>query len=280
MLKPLFLIITIILFISYIILIHTINTSNYEYTSNINTKWIVIQYDDRDLTNHSFNKLITTNKEYCKLHGLDYVFINKNYDNYPPYWIKVKIIYDMIHNDKYNKYDGFIWIDSDAVFSNKHKNILSLINNNHSFYISPDPITFYSSLIYGKDLYKKDIKLYEIMIHKFIETINNLFSNNLSLCVGVFMVKNNKVGKELINKWWNKYNPSAWSKKNNKWHTDGIWAGIDYEQGTFNSIIYPIYSNHIKVLHSSVLSDINYNNSNSYVSHYMGNRKEIIDDHY
>ena len=118
------------------------------------------------------------------------------------------------------------------------------------------------------------------MIHKFIETINNLFLNNLSLCVGVFMVKNNKVGKELINKWWNKYNPSAWSKKNNKWHTDGIWAGIDYEQGTFNSIIYPKYKNNIGILPWNILNNNTRSNKNAYISHYMFDRKEIINKEY
>jgi hypothetical protein len=41
----------------------------------------------------------------------------KNYDMYPPYWVKVKIIYDMMHNDAYNKYKGFIYIIFFSFFS-------------------------------------------------------------------------------------------------------------------------------------------------------------------
>ena len=78
-----------------------INPLDGEYSYNINQKWLVIQYDDRDLTNHPYNKLININKEYCKLYNLDYKFISKGYDNYSPYWVKVKILHDFINNDKY-----------------------------------------------------------------------------------------------------------------------------------------------------------------------------------
>ena len=35
----------------------------------------------------------------CKLNNLDYIYIKNNYNNYPPYWVKVKILYDFINND-------------------------------------------------------------------------------------------------------------------------------------------------------------------------------------
>ena len=275
----------IIIILIIIIIIYTINTINtnqidYKYNINVNQKYLVIQYDDRDLTNHSYNKLIKINKEYCKLHNLDYIYIKNNYNNYPPYWVKVKILYDFINNDKYKHYDGFIWIDTDAVFSNKHKNILSLIDDKHSFYISPDTLTYAISAVLNiSDIYD-DVNLYHILIYGMINNINNIIPIYRPLCVGVFLVKNNQDGKNIINTWWSKYNSKRWVYNNNSWHTDGIWAGIDYEQGSFNTYIYPEFKNSIKVLHSSALSDINNKHPNSYVSHYMGSRKKFIDQHY
>ena len=247
---------------------------------NTNQKWLVIQYDDRDLSNHPYNKLITVNKEYCKLYNLDYVFIGSNYHKYSPYWVKVKILHDFINNDKYKHYDGFIWIDSDAVFSNKHKNILSLLNNTDSFYISPDTMTYNISTQVNTDIYDSNVKLHHALMYTMINNFNNIVPIYNPLCVGVFLIKNNQTGKDIINTWWNTYNPKMWSKVDNKWHTDGEWAGVDYEQGSFNTYIYPEFKKSIKVLHSSALSDINYRHPNSYVSHYMGSRKKFIDQHY
>jgi len=126
----------IFIIINLIIFIISINPSDYQNNNNVNQKWLVIQYDNRDLTNHPYNKLININKEYCKLYNLDYIFVKNNYNNYPPFWVKVKILYDFINNDKYKHYDGFMWLDTDAVFSDKHKNILSLINDNIFLYIT------------------------------------------------------------------------------------------------------------------------------------------------
>jgi hypothetical protein len=271
--------IIIIIIIILIIGIIGINPLDNTYNNN-NQKWLVIQYDDRDLSNHPYNKLIKVNKEYCKLYNLDYIFIGSNYSNYPPYWVKVKILHDFINNNKYKHYDGFIWIDSDAVFSNKHKNILSLLNKEQSFYISPDTLSYYISSLSNTDIYDSNISFNYYLMHRMINNLYDIFPNYCVLCVGVFLIKNNKTGKDIINTWWNKYNPQMWTKIDNKWHTDGVWAGIDYEQGSFNTHIYPKFKKSIKVLHSSALSDINYKHSNSYVSHYMGSRKKFIDEHY
>jgi hypothetical protein len=257
-----------------------VNPLDGEYSYNINQKWLVIQYDDRDLTNHPYNKLVNINKEYCKLYNLDYTFINKGYDNYSPYWVKVKILHDYINDDKYKHYDGFIWIDTDAVFSNKDKNILSLTNDTHSLYISPDTITYNLSTQLETDIYDNNLKLHHALLFTILNNFNNIIPIYNPLCVGVFLIKNNEIGKNIINEWWDTYNPDMWNKINGKWQTDGEWAGLDYEQGSFTTFIYPEFKKSIKVLHSSALADINYKHANSYVSHYMGSRKKFIDQHY
>jgi len=147
------------------------------------------------------------------------------------------------------------------------------------FYISPNTITYNISIILNTDIYDNDINLFHILIYGIINNINNI--NNIipiynQLCAGVFLVKNNKDGKNIINEWLSKYNSQNWRYNNNSWHTDGFFAGIEYEQGVFNTYIYPQFKKSIKVLHSSALSDINYKHPNSYVSHYMGTRKKFI----
>jgi hypothetical protein len=162
----------------------------------------------------------------------------------PVYWMKVKIITDILNNN--SKYKGIIWLDTDAVFTNMNKSIRDILNNNNSFYIGTDPPE-----------YNQDV-----------------------LCVGTWIVKNNDIGIKIMNDWLNNYNSSLWIKKDNNWHTDEEWAGIAYEQGTFNSIIYPKYKNDIQILPWDIFNNDTRSNKNAYISHYMGGKKESINKEY
>lgn len=213
--------------------------------------YLVVQFDNRDFftnvielfINSDFNKLIKINKDYSKNHNLDYMY-TKSYDNtIPVYWMKVKIITDLINNTDYK---GIIWLDTDAVFTHENKSILDILNNDKSFYISTDPPEY----------------------------------NESALCVGTWIVKNNNIGVKIMNDWMNSYDPSLWRLEKNNWITDTNWAGIAYEQGSFNQIIYPKYKNHIEVLRWDIFNNDNKYNENSYISHYMGPKKELINDYY
>jgi hypothetical protein len=46
--------------------------------------WLIIQYDDRPLT-ELYNRLIDRNKYYCSKQGYIYKFITSEYENLPPY---------------------------------------------------------------------------------------------------------------------------------------------------------------------------------------------------
>jgi len=270
--------IKIYIFIFFIIILHyTFSKINLPYIIN-NNEWIVIQYDNRDLTNTNFQKLMNKNKLYCNNNNIDYIYISKNYDMYPPYWVKVKIIYDMMHNDAYNKYKGFIWMDTDAVFSDENKKLSSYINNHDSFYISCDPPDQRTQNIYLAN-----------SIYYFINSINFINNNILKdisipihyvKCVGVFFVKNNIIGKKIMTDWWNKFNPNDWKKINDKWQTDGEWAGITYEQGAYNKYIYNKYIQYTKVYSHKILADADINNNEMYISHFMGDKKSLIDLYY
>lgn len=235
------------------ILILLVIHKNYYINKYVNTKTnecLVVQFDNRDFftniaelfTNSDFNKLIKINQSYCKEHNIDYMFTNVYDNEIPVYWMKVKIITDLINNTNY-KY--IIWIDTDAVFTHHHKSILSLLNNK-SFYISKDPPEY----------------------------------NENALCVGTWIVKNNDIGSKIMNDWMNSYNPSMWIKENNQWSTQSNWAGIAYEQGSFNELIYPKYKDHIEIFPWYVFNNDIKDNPNSYISHYMGPKKELINNHY
>jgi hypothetical protein len=241
-----------IIFILLIILIIFKNSYS-DYNNNIinNNEYLVIQFDNRDFftsiielfNDNNFHKLIKINENYCKKHKLDYMFISSYDNSIPIYWMKVKIIRDILNNG--SSYKGIIWLDTDAVFTNMNKSILDIFDNN-SFYISKDPPDY----------------------------------NEKSLCVGVWIVKNNNIGKQIMNDWMNTYDSTLWKKINDKWTTTSDWASIAYEQGSFNDYIYPKYKNSIHVLPWYVFNNDIKNNQRSYVSHYMGPKKELINTHF
>jgi hypothetical protein len=140
--------------------------------------YLVVQFDNRSFfqniaelfTMSDFNKLVKINQSYCKNHNIDYIFTNEYDNNIPVYWMKVKIITDLINNTNYK---GIIWLDTDAVFTHNNKSILDILNN-HTFYIATDPPEY----------------------------------SQETLCVGTWIVKNNNIGINLMNDWLNSYNSS------------------------------------------------------------------------
>jgi hypothetical protein len=239
----------IILFILLLIVIYK-NKYIDKYT-DIPTKkndYLLVQFDNREFfqnvietfTNSDFNKLIKVNKEYCNLHNIDYLYVKKYDNSVPVYWMKVKIITHLINNTDYK---AIIWMDTDAVFTHLDKSIFDLINNK-SFYISMDPPQW----------------------------------NQIN--AGTWIVKNDEMGVKIMNDWMDTYDHSLWYFRNNSWYTDSAWVGDAYEQGTFNTIIYPKYKDYIEVLPWYIFNNNIKDNPNAYMSHYMLNTKELINQHY
>ena len=246
----------VLLYIFVIILFVTYSYKNIDYYTNSiinNNDYLVLQYDNRDFFQNimeyfnpsDYHKLIKVNEEYCLNHNLDYMFLSSYDYDMPVYWMKVKIITDILNNN--SKYKGIIWLDSDAVFTNMDKSIRNVLDNNKSFYIATDPPEF----------------------------------NEKQLNAGTWIVKNNDIGIKIMNDWLNNYNSSFWIKKDDNWHTDMVWAGIAYEQGSFNSIIYPKYKDHIDVLKWNIFNNDTRSNKDAYISHYLGNpKKKLINKEY
>ena len=206
--------------------------------------WLIIQYDDRPLT-ELYNRLIDRNKYYCNKHGYIYKFISSGYENLPPYWRKVKIVLDYLNSDKYK---GIMWLDTDATIFNFDikLGLFDSSNNTKSFY-------------------------------KSINSVGNKIFN-----AGVWIVKNTIQGKQIMNDWMNLYDPNTWYKKNGAWHTNGYWADIDYEQGSFAFKVIPKYNNNIKTLNEPFLQGLNKNGANAkagkiFVLYFYSNNKEKIE---
>ena len=163
--------------------------------------YAVVQYDNRHLNKHK-RALQQINKYYCKLHGYEYIFISKTYD-IPLYWVKVKIVKDLLHT---NKYKGILWLDTDAVIHDFYSSLASICLPNHSFYYSN-----------------------ELVLNGTAD--NNTYRFN----AGVWFILNTVQGKDIIDDWFKLYDSVKWYKQSDKWKTDGKWAGDNYEQGAFET---------------------------------------------
>ena len=171
-------------------------------------RFLILQYDNRAL-NDNMLELTKINKSYCETHNYEYRFIDTSYD-LPVYWIKVYLVNEILKTDKY---DGVLWLDTDACIYNATIKLENLILENKSFYLSPD---------------------------------NKIWPAKFN--AGVFMVLNTNTGKQMIEEWMKCYNEKDWTKdvNNNKFSTSGSWAGTVYEQGSFTNYILPKYNDEIK----------------------------------
>jgi len=167
--------------------------------------WAIVQYDNRPL-NDKYTKLMERNKQYCGKHGYDHIFISQEYD-IPPYWRKVKVVQDTLP-----KYEGILWLDTDATVYNIDKPLTSFRKEGKSFYYSPD---------------------------------GPLLSSEMN--AGVWLVLNDEIGKDIMDEWFNSYSPDNWIRENTKWTSKGDWAGYTYEQGAFVKLVKPVYTQALEI---------------------------------
>jgi len=145
-------------------------------------------------------ELMTYNVDYCRKQGYIY---SRTFDNFdiPPYWIKVLLVKQVMIAHPEVQY--IAWLDSDAVVHDQKRRIETLFPADKDFLISYCPWG-------GGDLN-----------------------------VGAFYIRVNDTTRQLVNDWWNCYTTTNWKKVDGKWKSDGPWAGIDYEQGSFNEKVLP-----------------------------------------
>ncbi len=259
----------IVLFICIILIHLDINNYSYksftyysQYKSNNNVQQLTSKYKNiiflyshdyktlPDYCQYAFNNL----KKYCDLHNYK-IIIKNHYPNntISPYWLRVKDLLELSNNYPQDS-TIIIYLDLDTIINLKYKNIKineliynidTLDNNNYDIYI-------------GKD----------IILYKYINT-------------GVIIIKNSEYTKNLLQYWYNYYNPIYWKYKNNKWtcmkdNSSCVWAGYEYEQGSLEHIYKNnLYNSqkHIKILHTSFCSTRN-PNKDAFIYHFMARNNQ------
>jgi hypothetical protein len=172
--------------------------------------------------------LMARNQAYCKKHGYEYIFVSEGYDNLPPYWRKTQLVKDLLFTDKYS---GILWLDTDACVFDMDRKLSTIELAKYYFYFSKD--------MHGS-----------------------------KFCAGVWMVKNSRIGKEIMTKWIDAYNPESWRNKNGVWRTNNTWAGPMYEQGAFEKHILPHYIKYMKEYPHTMLQSIDWNNPDTFILHF------------
>jgi hypothetical protein len=150
----------------------------------------------------------------------------------PPYWTKVQLAIDTLKEC----YEGVMWIDTDAVVV-KNKPIQAFFDGHHDMVCSPD---------------------------------SNVWAMVSPFNAGIWMVK--KSGLDILHKWMSTYNKDNWTFDGTKWHSNGIWAGDTYEQGSFSKHILPVYQDRIKIVSWNVFQDIR-KTEDAFTLHFSDNQK-------
>jgi len=204
--------------------------------------YAVLQYDNRPLS-EEYLILQKSNRDYCTFHGYDYLFYQREFD-IPPYWIKVFLVRRVLNSGKYK---GVLWLDTDAVIHNNSLSLFGLTrlkSDQYHFYYSPD---------------------------------NPRWASPFN--AGVFLVKNSIIGRQIIETWWNSYNPSVWIyDKELGWCTDCEWAGSNYEQGSFVEQVMPVYQQYMCALSNEVLQGIEAS-PQAFTLHFAAKLKRFIPDY-
>lgn len=165
--------------------------------------YALVQYDDRDTT--IFKELLKNNKNYADLNGITYLFCKSGWDHLPPWWRKVFLVKEILQH-----YDAVLWVDSDATIVSK-EHFSTLFRDKH-FVLSPNP------------------PLLEL---------NSLSMFTAPFCAGIWGVRNTPEGFSIMDRWVSGYDEKLWKKKDEVWeHAVGLYGGIAYEQGYFESGIW------------------------------------------
>ena len=186
---------------------------------NFSLPWLVYQYDDRELSDIDL-KFMDFVKKYCEKHQYIYKFESTPVPDLPPYWVKVKKVKELLDS---NQYQGILWLDTDALIVDSERTLSSFfINASISMIVSRDSVAF----------------------------------SHGPFNAGVWIVKNDAHGRDIMSDWMNLYNPNDWTKENGKWTSSGAWSGDTYEQGSFVKHILPKHDNHIHFVNWDVFQDI------------------------
>jgi hypothetical protein len=218
-----------------------LNNINVQVPLLLKPSILCIQFDDRKGITFVDNSK-KNNSFACKYFGFKYHFSDKSFHDIP--YIN-KLIY--LRQQMQTECDYVMWIDSDAYICPSFD--ANIIINNYpdaALLISRDPEFVYKqNLIEPKGHYPV-------------------------FCAGVFIVKNNSIGLEMLEFMIEHLTKPEKIKMYKKLDPEKTWAGFLYEQGIMNVAIRK-YRKHCALLHFEYLNNSPHNlNENSWVIHAMG----------
>jgi len=207
-----------------------------EHFQNETKRVCVVQFDTRMGTVENLDHLMFLNMRRCAKDTSCHYYFSSDNLGISPFWSKVKHVQNQLNNN----YDYVMWMDTDAVID------------------LPD-----------------DLKLVDFIEH-YIGDKDMLISNDMhpwdgSFNAGVWIVRNNEKGKEIIREWLNLYDHNLWKQENNKWTCpEQEWAECPgYEQGCFASNIINRYDNNISKVNWVILN-------NPYLDQFEANQRGVI----
>lgn len=173
-------------------------------TNSKKFKILIFSADDRNVDFIDVHKNSTN--AYCKKHGYDYIYHNKNYDGVPVYWSKLMYMKQYLEK---GSYDYVMWMDTDANVIDTNIRIEDIINE-----------------------YDPTYKKYHIYIG------NDYFSFTYN--AGLFIIKTSPIGISFINQCIDELKTRCVNSRG-EYDLGKIWAGICYEQGRMNKVINESY---------------------------------------
>ena len=180
-------------------------------------------------------------QSYCDLHGYTYIFqteyINKL--DLPIYWKKIQLVRDHLPY-----YDYVMWLDSDTIICNNSIPLENVIDLNKSIFI-------------GKDF-------------------NRFFGIFMPYCAGVFIIKNNYIGKKFLDECIDTYINNSECKVDNTYTLNGRWAGECYEQGVMNKLLkLSYYKKHLYELPLYVVINSKFISTDTIILHKFGDKNSV-----
>jgi hypothetical protein len=185
-----------------------------------------------------YKPLIERNKKYCKMNGYQHTFVKSGYDHLPPYWRKVQLTIDTLKNNPSCK--GVMWLDTDAAIADYKKTIEGYMKPEKSMYIARQS--------------------------------NEPFNS------GVWFVRNDAKGLEIMNSWLESYKETEWVKNSGSWQTSGPFGGVNYEQGSFIQRVYPRYISETEYYEWPVLQSQTITSDEVFTVHFYGGQDRACVD--
>jgi hypothetical protein len=204
---------------------------------------------------------IKNKKEYCDLHGYDFVYKNSRLSMRHPAWDKIKLLTELL-NDKNKSYDYVIWMDNDAFINNPEIRFDILCSNFEQ-----------KNLIICSETGFEDTEYLD-------EKLNYELLNNLKIInTGVFILKNNEWSRNLLAEIWDTRSNTNVGVDGSHMHVNDNEFNYSYwpfEQGPFHICLSKRNKNDYKIINNKIMNCFYSTQSRKdFICHFVGNGSNL-----